>query len=60
MHACRYKIDADNQQHNCICGLLSMDIVKNIRLHNHCGAECLSKTSLILYHDVEMTYEDEI
>jgi len=37
-----------------------MDIVKNIRLHNHCGAECLSKTSLILYHDVEMTYEDEI
>jgi len=30
VHTCTCKIDADNQLHNCICGALSTELLKNI------------------------------
>jgi len=56
-----YKIDVDNQLHNCACGALS--IVLRLRwltryLQNHCRKEWLSAIALMILHrDVKINYE---
>jgi len=59
IHTCMHcKIDADNQLHNCVCGVVSMRLLR-IYLRNHCG-ECLKEIVLILHHDVKMKYEKKV